>query len=163
MAPSPADTLSTVARASSNPPASPEDDTKELSRIQGWFFGDVLCSEATGQGSRGPQSRRWPQVLSATVPARPEQQQLVALTLLNLRECDADEYERGDVAATAGAAGGAAPAPPPCPVLGRAHSLSPLAAVRVSPHGTGIRDWDQASKLITLVQRSGFSPGRVRE
>lgn len=41
MASNPGDTLSTVARASSNPPASPEDDTEgllELSCIQGWVF-----------------------------------------------------------------------------------------------------------------------------
>lgn len=160
-----------VARVSSNPPASPEDSTKELVEltcIEGWVYSlprdDVLCSEATGQGSQGPQSRGWTQVPSATVLvlARPEQQQLVALALLNLHECDADEYERGNVAVTAGAADGAAPVPPSCPLLGRAHSLSPPAAVRVSPLGTGIRDWDQASKLITLVQKPGFSPGRSR-
>lgn len=112
MAPSPADTLSTVARASSNPPASPEDDTQELSCTQGWFFPPRvgMCFAVKPLSPRGPQSRRWPQVLGATVPAWPEQQQLVALALPNLRECDADEYERGDVAATAGAAAGAAPA-----------------------------------------------------
>lgn len=122
MASSPGDSLATVARVSSNPPASPKDSTKELvelSCIQGWVYSlfrdGVVCSEATGQGSQGPQSREWPQVLSATVPAWPEQQQLVALTLLNPRERDADEYERGDVAVTAGAADGAAPAPPSSP------------------------------------------------
>lgn len=110
-----------MARVSSNPPASPEDNLKELVELvelscsQGWVYSlprdDVLCSEATDQGLQAPQSGRWPQVQSAT--ARPEQQQqLVALAPLNLRECDADEYERGDVAVTAGAAGGAAPAPP---------------------------------------------------
>lgn len=129
-------TLPTAPRASSNPPASPEDNTEELAElscIQGWCFSlpraDVLRSKAAGQGSQGPQSGRWPQVLSATVQAWPEQQQLVAPALLNLHECDADEYERGDVAATAGAAAGAAPAPPCCPLLGRAHSLSPPAVL----------------------------------
>lgn len=107
-------------------------------------------------------------MLSATVQAWPEQQQLVALALLNLHECDADEYERRDVAATAGAAGGAAPAPPSSPLLGRVHSSSPPAAAHASPLETRIRGWDWASKLITLVWRAGFSPGdsrsgRVRE
>lgn len=172
MASSPGDTLSIVARVSSNPPASPEDNTKELmelSCIQGWVYSlprdDVLCSEATEQGWQGPQGGRWPQVQSAT--AWPEQQQqLVALAPLNLRECDADEYERGDVTVTAGAAGGAAPAPPSCPLLA---TFCPLQQQFVfSPLGTGIRDWDQASKFITLVQKPGLSPGgsrsgRVRE
>lgn len=129
----------------------------------------MLCSKATGQGSEGPQGGRWPQVLSATVLAWPEQQQLVALAPLNLHECDADEYESRDVAVTAGAAGGAAPAPPSHPLLGRAHSSSPPAAVCVSPLGTEIRDQDYGpGKLITLVWKPGFSPGgsrsgRVRE
>lgn len=154
-------TLPTAPRASSNPPASPEDNTEELAElscIQGWCFSlpraDVLRSKAAGQGSQGPQSGRWPQVLSATVQAWPEQQQLVAPALLNLHECDADEYERGDVAATAGAAAGAAPAPPCCPLLGRAHSLSPPAVLE--------QGLDQASKLLTLLWKPGFSPGVSR-
>lgn len=80
-------------------------------------------------------------MLSAT--AWPEQQQLVALALLNLRECDADEYERGDVAATAGAAGGAAPALPSCPFWAEP-TAHPLQQQFVSVpmglgFGTGIR------------------------
>lgn len=46
MASSPGHTLSTAARESSDPPASPEDDTEELvelSCIQGWVFSLPRC------------------------------------------------------------------------------------------------------------------------
>lgn len=74
-------------------------------------------------------------MLGTTVLARPEQQ----LAALNLHECDAYEYERGDVG--------------PRQAEQLVEQLHPRAhgAVCAGPLGPGIRDGDEAGKLITLV------------
>lgn len=155
MASSPGDT---VPRVSSNPPASPEDDIQELvelSCIQGWSFslprGDVLCSKAPGQGSQGPQSGRWPQVLSARCEhglSSSSWWHPLCLICMNVMLMNMKGEMRLQQLGQ--------PQPLHAVLSWTEHTACPLQQQSWS------WDWDQASKLLTLLWQPGFSPGVSR-